>query len=156
MFMQHRGERRGIGGIFFDDMNDRDPEEILKFSTGELKDCHQIMLLLLSFSSLVLLCYEYCSHFHNLQGGCDLVGCSMTGGTVGYSKQQCPLSKDSIGSCYICEPPALMTLVEQVMMRSLDMVLLGANSLTMCCLPEHCRGCSSCSRAALCQSLFPD
>lgn len=36
MFMQHRGERRGIGGIFFDDMNDRDPEEILKFSTGEL------------------------------------------------------------------------------------------------------------------------
>jgi coproporphyrinogen III oxidase len=32
--IKHRGERRGIGGIFFDDMNDRDPEEILKFSTA--------------------------------------------------------------------------------------------------------------------------
>ena len=29
----HRGERRGLGGIFFDDLNDKDPETILKFST---------------------------------------------------------------------------------------------------------------------------
>eukprot|EP00898_Chlorokybus_atmophyticus_P002101 jgi/Chlat1/2892/Chrsp2S04658 len=29
----HRGERRGIGGIFFDDMNDRDAEALLAFST---------------------------------------------------------------------------------------------------------------------------
>ncbi|GAX26527.1 coproporphyrinogen III oxidase [Fistulifera solaris] len=27
----HRGERRGLGGIFFDDLNDRDPEEIFEF-----------------------------------------------------------------------------------------------------------------------------
>eukprot|EP00243_Klebsormidium_subtile_P003000 TRINITY_DN16132_c0_g1_i1.p1 TRINITY_DN16132_c0_g1~~TRINITY_DN16132_c0_g1_i1.p1 ORF type:complete len:428 (-),score=100.75 TRINITY_DN16132_c0_g1_i1:336-1577(-) len=32
--IKHRGERRGIGGIFFDDMNDRDAEEILAFSTA--------------------------------------------------------------------------------------------------------------------------
>ncbi|GAB5373234.1 hypothetical protein AAMO2058_001732700 [Amorphochlora amoebiformis] len=33
--IKHRGETRGVGGIFFDDMNDRDPEEIFRFS----KDC---------------------------------------------------------------------------------------------------------------------
>jgi coproporphyrinogen III oxidase len=27
----HRGERRGLGGIFFDDLNDRDPDEIFEF-----------------------------------------------------------------------------------------------------------------------------
>lgn len=31
---QHRGERRGLGGIFFDDLNDREAEKILAFSTG--------------------------------------------------------------------------------------------------------------------------
>ena len=31
--IQHRGERRGIGGVFFDDMNDREPEELLAFAT---------------------------------------------------------------------------------------------------------------------------
>lgn len=29
--IKHRGERRGLGGIFFDDLNDRDPEEIFEF-----------------------------------------------------------------------------------------------------------------------------
>jgi coproporphyrinogen III oxidase len=29
--IQHRGERRGLGGIFFDDLNDRNPEEIFEF-----------------------------------------------------------------------------------------------------------------------------
>jgi hypothetical protein len=29
----HRGETRGLGGIFFDDLNDRDPSTILGFST---------------------------------------------------------------------------------------------------------------------------
>uniref|UniRef100_A0A7S2U5M9 coproporphyrinogen oxidase n=1 Tax=Lotharella oceanica TaxID=641309 RepID=A0A7S2U5M9_9EUKA len=33
--IKHRGETRGVGGIFFDDKNDKDPEEIFKFS----KDC---------------------------------------------------------------------------------------------------------------------
>mmetsp|Transcript_18709 Transcript_18709/g.33468 ORF Transcript_18709/g.33468 Transcript_18709/m.33468 type:complete len:175 (+) Transcript_18709:113-637(+) len=33
--IKHRGETRGVGGIFFDDMNDKDPEQIFKFS----KDC---------------------------------------------------------------------------------------------------------------------
>ncbi|CAM6097212.1 unnamed protein product [Calypogeia fissa] len=32
--IKHRGERRGLGGIFFDDLNDRDPEELLAFSTA--------------------------------------------------------------------------------------------------------------------------
>lgn len=27
----HRGERRGLGGIFFDDQNDRDPQQIFEF-----------------------------------------------------------------------------------------------------------------------------
>jgi len=31
----HRGETRGLGGIFFDDLNDRSPEDIFAFS----KDC---------------------------------------------------------------------------------------------------------------------
>lgn len=29
--IKHRNERRGLGGIFFDDLNDRDPEEIFEF-----------------------------------------------------------------------------------------------------------------------------
>ncbi|KAI5081624.1 hypothetical protein GOP47_0001367 [Adiantum capillus-veneris] len=31
--IKHRGERRGIGGIFFDDLNDRDPDEIFAFAS---------------------------------------------------------------------------------------------------------------------------
>ena len=31
----YRNERRGLGGIFFDDLNDRDPDALLAFS----KDC---------------------------------------------------------------------------------------------------------------------
>jgi len=34
-YIKHRGETRGLGGIFFDDLNDRDPETIFAFS----KDC---------------------------------------------------------------------------------------------------------------------
>ncbi len=33
--IKHRGETRGVGGIFFDDLNDRDPDTIFAFS----KDC---------------------------------------------------------------------------------------------------------------------
>lgn len=28
----HRGERRGLGGIFFDDQNNKDPDTIMNFS----------------------------------------------------------------------------------------------------------------------------
>ena len=31
--IKHRGERRGVGGVFFDDMNDRPKEELLAFAT---------------------------------------------------------------------------------------------------------------------------
>jgi coproporphyrinogen III oxidase len=31
--IKHRGERRGLGGIFFDDLNDRPADDILAFST---------------------------------------------------------------------------------------------------------------------------
>jgi len=34
-FIKHRGETRGLGGIFFDDLNDRDPDTIFAFS----KEC---------------------------------------------------------------------------------------------------------------------
>lgn len=33
--MQHRGERRGLGGIFFDDLNAYDQEMLLSFATGK-------------------------------------------------------------------------------------------------------------------------
>lgn len=33
-YIQHRGERRGLGGIFFDDLNDYDQETLLSFATG--------------------------------------------------------------------------------------------------------------------------
>eukprot|EP00440_Ansanella_granifera_P045485 gb/GFBE01049278.1/.p1 GENE.gb/GFBE01049278.1/~~gb/GFBE01049278.1/.p1 ORF type:complete len:432 (+),score=105.49 gb/GFBE01049278.1/:1-1296(+) len=36
-YIKHRGETRGLGGIFFDDFNSEDPETHLKFST----DCLQ-------------------------------------------------------------------------------------------------------------------
>uniref|UniRef100_A0A453P0P6 Uncharacterized protein n=1 Tax=Aegilops tauschii subsp. strangulata TaxID=200361 RepID=A0A453P0P6_AEGTS len=31
--IKHRGERRGVGGIFFDDLNDHDQETLLDFAT---------------------------------------------------------------------------------------------------------------------------
>jgi len=31
--IKHREERRGVGGVFFDDMNDRSKEELLAFAT---------------------------------------------------------------------------------------------------------------------------
>ncbi|KAJ3129498.1 Coproporphyrinogen-III oxidase [Nowakowskiella sp. JEL0407] len=34
-FIPHRGEARGIGGIFFDDLDDKDPEKLFAF----VKDC---------------------------------------------------------------------------------------------------------------------
>lgn len=32
-YIKHRGERRGLGGIFFDDLNDHDQEMLLSFAT---------------------------------------------------------------------------------------------------------------------------
>jgi len=55
--IQHRGERRGLGGIFFDDLNDYDQEMLLSFATGDCmhykfdvshwkkSNCHYLMLL---------------------------------------------------------------------------------------------------------------
>ncbi|GAA6059784.1 hypothetical protein JCM10212_003679 [Sporobolomyces blumeae] len=39
-YIPHRGETRGIGGIFFDDLSDRDPESIFKF----VRDCSNVYL----------------------------------------------------------------------------------------------------------------
>jgi coproporphyrinogen III oxidase len=38
--VQHRQETRGVGGIFFDDLNDRDPEQIFAF----VRDCAEGLL----------------------------------------------------------------------------------------------------------------
>ena len=35
LLMQHRDERRGLGGIFFDDLNDYDQDMLLNFATGK-------------------------------------------------------------------------------------------------------------------------
>jgi coproporphyrinogen III oxidase len=35
-YIPHRGETRGLGGIFYDDLNDRDPEELLAFAKDGL------------------------------------------------------------------------------------------------------------------------
>ncbi|BFZ53169.1 Coproporphyrinogen-III oxidase [Savitreella phatthalungensis] len=39
-FIKHRGESRGIGGIFFDDLEDKDPEETFSF----VRDCADAFL----------------------------------------------------------------------------------------------------------------
>ncbi|GAA5842427.1 hypothetical protein JCM3766R1_004412 [Sporobolomyces carnicolor] len=39
-YIPHRGETRGVGGIFFDDLSDRNPEEIFKF----VRDCSNVYL----------------------------------------------------------------------------------------------------------------
>lgn len=39
-YIKHRGETRGVGGIFFDDFDDRDPEEILSI----VSDCFDAFL----------------------------------------------------------------------------------------------------------------
>lgn len=36
-WVKHRNEARGIGGIFFDDLDDKDPEELFAFAEGCLK-----------------------------------------------------------------------------------------------------------------------
>lgn len=36
--IQHRNETRGLGGIFFDDLNDRDPDEIFEFAKDALNN----------------------------------------------------------------------------------------------------------------------
>jgi len=41
--IKHRNERRGIGGVFFDDLNDRDQDELLAFATdmaGAVVPCY--------------------------------------------------------------------------------------------------------------------
>uniref|UniRef100_A0A0D9X5G2 Uncharacterized protein n=1 Tax=Leersia perrieri TaxID=77586 RepID=A0A0D9X5G2_9ORYZ len=35
-YIKHRGERRGVGGIFFDDLNDYDQETLLNFATDSV------------------------------------------------------------------------------------------------------------------------
>lgn len=42
--IKHRGETRGIGGIFFDDQNDKNPEQHLAFSTDALNAVVEVSL----------------------------------------------------------------------------------------------------------------
>lgn len=35
-FVKHRGESRGVGGIFFDDLDDKEPEQLFNFCTDAL------------------------------------------------------------------------------------------------------------------------
>lgn len=44
ILMQHRGERRGLGGIFFDDLNKYDQEMLLSFATGNSLEELSILL----------------------------------------------------------------------------------------------------------------
>lgn len=44
-YIQHRGERRGLGGIFFDDLNDYDQEMLLSFATGNYLHLQNLMVL---------------------------------------------------------------------------------------------------------------
>lgn len=43
--VQHRGERRGLGGIFFDDLSDYDQEMLLSFATSNncLLFCYSLL-----------------------------------------------------------------------------------------------------------------
>lgn len=62
-FMQHRGERRGLGGIFFDDLNAYDQEMLLSFATGKFieRDPYQSIIRVLNADFLFLLCMSKCS-----------------------------------------------------------------------------------------------
>ena len=44
----HRGETRGLGGIFFDDLNDRTPDEIFAFSKVQ-PTCYLLATYLLTY-----------------------------------------------------------------------------------------------------------
>lgn len=45
-YLQHRGERRGLGGIFFDDLNEYDQELLLGFSTGNSEHKYALFFIL--------------------------------------------------------------------------------------------------------------
>ena len=54
--MQHRDERRGLGGIFFDDLNDYDQEMLLSFSTGN-SWTSGLLYLPLPFVVMMMICF---------------------------------------------------------------------------------------------------
>ncbi|RWW03615.1 hypothetical protein BHE74_00017898 [Ensete ventricosum] len=104
-YLQHRGERRGLGGIFFDDLNEYDQELVLGFSTGNSEHKYALTFIL---QMCILKVYDRGTTFGLQTGGrieSILVSLPLTArweyGHVSFSTCFCDLSADSNQSFYL-------------------------------------------------------
>lgn len=58
--MQHRGERRGLGGIFFDDLNAYDQDMLLSFATGNFVERQLLLNSYFSYVRVIIDCKFPC------------------------------------------------------------------------------------------------